>query len=214
VQKSIVLSRDWVTLLKAVSHFRKQAARLDRDDARLVIDFLFSFSYGPYRVAPYQVHGEVAELYRRLRALRPRAALEIGTAWGGTLFLATLACRPPALVISLDLPDGPYSVGGSSLWQGRFMRLAFARAAQKLVFIRGNSQDATNVQAVRRLVEPIAGLDYCFIDGDHTYAGVKKDWDIYSAWVKAGGLVALHDILPHPKYPDVCVWQLWDEIVA
>ena len=210
----VAFSRNLVTMLRAVRRFRTQVERIDPANAPAVIDFLFSFAYEHYRVAPYQVRSEVTELYRRLRSLRPRAALEIGTAWGGTLFLATLACPSRALIISLDLPDGPYNVGGSSVWHARFMRLAFARAGQRLVFIRGSSQDRANVQAVSRLTEPFGGLDYCFIDGDHTYAGVKKDWETYGPMVKPGGVVAFHDILPHPKYPEVGVWQLWDEIAS
>jgi len=36
-------------------------------------------------------------------------------------------------------------------------------------------------------------LDFIFIDGDHSYEGIKKDWDIYSGKVKVGGVIALHD---------------------
>jgi predicted O-methyltransferase YrrM len=36
-------------------------------------------------------------------------------------------------------------------------------------------------------------LDMVFIDGDHSYEGVKKDFEIFSKKVKAKGYLALHD---------------------
>jgi hypothetical protein len=32
-----------------------------------------------------------------------------------------------------------------------------------------------------------------FIDGDHSYEGIKTDWILWSPLVKTGGIVALHD---------------------
>jgi len=43
-------------------------------------------------------------------------------------------------------------------------------------------------------------LDVVFIDGDHSYAGTKADWEAYSKKVKIGGLILFHDAL---AYPDV-----------
>jgi predicted O-methyltransferase YrrM len=37
--------------------------------------------------------------------------------------------------------------------------------------------------------------DFLFIDGDHTYQGVKQDFQMYSPLVKKGGIVAFHDIV-------------------
>lgn len=36
-------------------------------------------------------------------------------------------------------------------------------------------------------------IDFLFIDGDHKYEGVKKDWDLFSPLLKKGSLVAFHD---------------------
>lgn len=36
-------------------------------------------------------------------------------------------------------------------------------------------------------------IDVLFIDGDHSYEGVKDDWDNFSPLVKAGGIVYFHD---------------------
>jgi predicted O-methyltransferase YrrM len=36
-------------------------------------------------------------------------------------------------------------------------------------------------------------IDFLFVDGDHSYAGVKADWDAWTSHLAPGGHVALHD---------------------
>lgn len=58
-------------------------------------------------------------------------------------------------------------------------------------FLRGNSQDGSTV-----FPEP---LDVLYIDGDHTYEGVKADYELHAPMVKPGGVIFFHDpaIWPH-----------------
>ena len=58
-------------------------------------------------------------------------------------------------------------------------------------------------------------LDFLVIDGDHRYAGVRRDFDLWSPLVKKGGFVALHDIVPHKKLGNTCeVDRFWRELKA
>ncbi|MDI1253507.1 MAG: class I SAM-dependent methyltransferase [Thermomonas sp.] len=41
-------------------------------------------------------------------------------------------------------------------------------------------------------------MDLIFIDADHSYKSVKRDWDEWSPKVKVGGRLALHDSQPMP----------------
>jgi predicted O-methyltransferase YrrM len=42
------------------------------------------------------------------------------------------------------------------------------------------------------------GIDFIFIDGDHSYEGFERDWNDWSAKVKTNGIIALHDTaVPH-----------------
>jgi hypothetical protein len=36
-------------------------------------------------------------------------------------------------------------------------------------------------------------IDFLWIDGDHRYKEVKKDFDLWSPFVRAGGIIAFHD---------------------
>jgi predicted O-methyltransferase YrrM len=44
-------------------------------------------------------------------------------------------------------------------------------------------------------------LDFVFIDGDHSAAAVRSDFQLIAPWVKTGGLIAFHDLIP--EYPGV-----------
>jgi predicted O-methyltransferase YrrM len=38
-----------------------------------------------------------------------------------------------------------------------------------------------------------ATVDFIFIDGDHSYEGIRKDWQLYADKLRPGGIMALHD---------------------
>jgi predicted O-methyltransferase YrrM len=125
--------------------------------------------------------------------------LEIGTAKGGSLLAFTRLCAPDAHIVSVDLPRGPFG-GGYPLWKVPLYK-AFARPGQQLDLVRGDSHSATTFAQVQSL---LAGreLDFLFIDGDHSYEGVRSDLETYTSLMRSGGLIALHDIAaPHPGRP-------------
>ena len=55
-------------------------------------------------------------------------------------------------------------------------------------------------------------LDFLFIDGDHTYEGVRKDFEMYGKLVVKGGVIAFHDIVPGPPESVGGVPKFWNEI--
>ena len=46
-------------------------------------------------------------------------------------------------------------------------------------------------------------IDVLFIDGDHSYEGVKKDFLNYSDFVRSNGLIILDDFNINGKYPGI-----------
>jgi len=175
-----------------------------------VINFAYSFGSLGINVKPNQVKEEISELLRVLKDLNPEALLEIGTANGGTLFLLTQVAGPDAAVISVDLPGGRFG-GGYPVWKIPLYKSFTKYGSQKIYLLRADSHDPKTLKAI----EEILGgeeLDFLFIDGDHTYEGVKKDFETYGKLVRIGGIIAFHDIVPSPEEFVGGVPKFWHEI--
>jgi len=176
------------------------------DDA---LNFAFSFKFLGINLKPAQVKEEIKELLRLIRKHRLETILEIGTERGGTLFLFARVSSPDAKIISIDLPSGRFG-GGYPEWRIPFYE-SFAMHEQKIRLIREDSHAHVTFKRVEKILEG-RKLDFLFIDGDHTYSGVKRDFEMYSMLVRKGGIIAFHDICPHPPESECEVNQLWCEI--
>lgn len=192
--RSLAILRCWRDLAEAKEG--KEVLKL--------VDFVYS-----HTIVPMQIRSELMELAEIIAALKPVRALEIGTARGGTLFLLCRLAAARATVISVDLPHGDFGAGYSPLRIPLYKR--FAGPGQTLHLIRADSHRTDTLQRVTNILraEP---LDYLFIDGDHTYEGVKRDFQMYSPLVRKGGRVVFHDIAPHPQGLGGEVPRFWSEI--
>jgi predicted O-methyltransferase YrrM len=177
------------------------------EGAESIIDHSFNSANGLIR--PGQVRSEILGLARRVQRLQPRTVVEIGTATGGTLFIWCALAHPEATIASIDLPGGIHG-GGYPFWK-TILYKRFASTNQRLHLLRGDSHSAA---MLGELKERLAGqpVDFLFIDGDHTYAGVKQDFEMYSPLVRKGGLIAFHDICLHPPALDCHVDEFWNEL--
>ncbi len=170
---------------------------------------LVEFALGNHFFEAWQVADELNALGEILAVRHPECAMEIGTARGGTLFILTRLASPHATIVSVDLPEGQFGGGYSAQHQWFYQR--FARRGQRLHLLRGDSH-SDGMQA--RVEAAIGGqsLDYLFIDGDHSYPGVKSDFEMYGPMVRKGGLIAFHDIVEGPPETVGGVPQFWREI--
>ena len=173
------------------------------------VDFAFSFNCLGVSIKPSQVMYEIAKLLELIAELKPKTVLEIGTAGGGTLFLFTRVADPEAKIISIDLPGGPFG-GGYPKWKIPLYK-SFSRGGQKIYLIRRDSHDPQTLEEVKRILSG-ERVDFLFIDGDHSYEGVKKDFKIYSPLLRKGGIIAFHDIVPGPPENVGGVPVFWNEI--
>jgi predicted O-methyltransferase YrrM len=169
----------------------------------------FPLSYFGWAVRPGQLKEEIIGLLKVLAKRRPKVILEIGTASGGTLFLFARASSPDGVIISVDLPGGRFG-GGYPEWKIPFYK-SFAIHEQKIFLIREDSHALSTLDTVKTVLEE-RRLDFLPIDGDHTYDGVKMDFEMYSKFVSKGGMIAFHDICPHPPETGCEVNKLWCEI--
>ncbi len=193
----------------ALEQLRGLETQLGAPQTRLAVPFLFR-AHGLYKsIRPMQSQFEIGELYHTILARKPKVVLEIGTCHGGTLYLWCQAADPQATLISIDLPEGEFG-GGYAAARTEFYR-SFGGPGQQLHFLRADSHAAETARQVQQLLgsQPI---DFLFIDGDHTYAGVKRDFELYSPFVAKSGLIALHDIVSRADEPRIEVWKFWQEL--
>ena len=77
------------------------------------------------------------------------------------------------------------------------------------------SPDNHSIEVFNRVKQILNGrqLDVLFIDGDHSYQGVKQDFILYSELVRKGGIIGMHDILRSAVHEQAgCfVHDFWDE---
>jgi predicted O-methyltransferase YrrM len=176
-----------------------QDGRRDIRSLEELFDFVNSFNYRGISITSWQKKVEIISLLSLVDQMEPRKVAEIGTATGGTLFMLTQVAAPDATIVSVDLPGGSFGGESSSIggryprWRTRLYR-GFARDDQTVHVMRADSHAASTVDALRSRLD--GELDFLFLDGDHSYEGVVRDFELYSPLVREGGLVAFHDIAP------------------
>ncbi|HNQ77828.1 MAG TPA: class I SAM-dependent methyltransferase [Acidobacteriota bacterium] len=156
-----------------------------------------------------QVPAELTSFLNMVRKNPPCRLLEIGTAKGGTLYMLSRVASDDAKIISLDMPGGRFGCG-YSFWSIPLYK-AFATGKQRVELVRADSHDPATLEKIKKILKG-EKLDLLFIDGDHSYDGVKKDFEMYSPLVRKGGLIAFHDIVPHPQEPQCQVNRFWKEV--
>lgn len=130
-----------------------------------------------------------------------RSALEIGSRFGETARLIALSMPVGSRIICLDYginPPIPSEVDFLSSCRGR---LATLTGYETRLIVADSHDPQTQAE-----VSQYAPFDLCFIDGDHSYEGVKLDWKMYGRMAR---IVAFHDILRERDYGP---WKLWSEL--
>jgi predicted O-methyltransferase YrrM len=130
---------------------------------------------------------ELAILVRH--AAGSNVIVEIGTLEGKTAVAMARATR--GRVYSID----PFFSGRLGIGYGEIIaRVARRRAGvRNLQFIKAFSYDAAPSFA--------ESIDMVFIDADHSYEAVRRDWADWTPKVRPGGIVAMHDTRIAPIAP-------------
>jgi predicted O-methyltransferase YrrM len=169
----------------------------------------FTFNNCAVLIGPTQVQSEVSELLEIINRMKPEVILEIGTANGGTLFLFSHVASESATIVSIDLPGGRFG-GGYPSWRTRLYE-SFALPGQRIYALRADSHKRETLEQVKAIIDG-REIDFLFIDGDHTYEGVKSDFEMYSPLVRKGGIIAFHDIVPGGRESVGGVPKFWNEV--
>lgn len=154
---------------------------------------------------------ELELLCQFLEGKNAESILEIGTGRGGTLWLWHHLAGNKT-VISIDLWGGDFGGGPSPEDMERIENWLDKR--QNTFIGNRDSHKEETVAEVKEALQSVGAekLDILYIDGDHAYEGVKKDFEMYSPVVTPGGFIIFHDILEHPPELNCHVKEFWDEI--
>ncbi len=172
------------------------------------VDFSLSFNYLGISVNPVQQRQEITELLELLERHEVKRLLEIGTDRGGTLFLFSRVASEDAKIVSMNMPWSTLNAYCMKYRNQVYEKFAHDRQTIDLLVL--NSHEKESVAKVKELVG--GRLDFLFIDGDHSYNGVKMDFEMYSPLVKKGGIIAFHDIAENRGQKSASVKEYWNEI--
>ena len=187
------------------------AKKIERFNSNNIEEIMnFTFNTLGETIRPEQIKNEFRELLNLINHIELNNILEIGTANGGSLFSFCKLASNDATIISIDLPHGMFG-GGYPDWKTPIYNF-FKSGKQKLFLLREDSHSVVTSNKVETILNG-KKLDFLFLDGDHTYEGIKKDFNMYSALVKKGGIIAFHDIAPNGIEERVGgVPEFWNEI--
>ena len=156
-----------------------------------------------------QKPAELAALLQFMKGAVLNTVVEIGTASGGVFFVLCKVADNNATLISIDDGEGRYGDTKLAITEEELRR--YGKDGQTIHAIRKDSHmDLTK----GKLLKLLNGrqIDLLFIDGDHTYEGVKKDYAMYSTLVKENGFIVFHDICQHDPEKKCEVDKFWKEL--
>ncbi len=138
-----------------------------------------------------QFYPQFSAFFEIAKALSPLSTvIEVGGSFGGSFYLFGGLSDSPMQMINVDLckprrqAQCLVKVCEALKCQGHDVHL-----------IRGDSQKPEVISQVRAALSG-READLVFIDADHSYEGVKTDFQNYGQMVREGGIIAFHDVCP------------------
>lgn len=148
-------------------------------------------------------HDDLKVLLPLVAKIQPKNILEIGT-WKGYSAETWIKSFSPQIFITLEIDPKPEDAIEIEGYDYRWKTNSHPE-----------SKEIGVIPAIPLPFKAVKeGIDFLFIDGDHSEAGVCLDFQMYSPLVRKGGIIVFHDVVytsPDPLYP-VMVKPLWDKL--
>jgi len=152
--------------------------------------------------------------YALISNLKPKRVLCIGSTKGFIPAICALACKENAKghVDFVDAgydKDDPNHWGGIGFWKkiNPDKHFSFPALSAWITTHIMKSDQFARLGTKRK-------WQYIYIDADHSYEGVKKDYKIFWPRLEKGGFMVFHDVLlrQHPEFDNFGVWKFWNEM--
>lgn len=156
---------------------------------------------------------EIETLAAIMASLRCASYLEIGSRFGDSFYYLSSRLGAGGLAVSVDLPGSVWGNEKSEPYLLAAVKaLKSTRHGVNASALLGDSRDPQIIaEAASR-----GPFDAVFIDGDHSFEGVRADWESYRPLARK--LVAFHDIAadrqPGKKGSKFGVGKLWRKLKA
>ena len=139
-------------------------------------------------------------LFGLVHAMRPTVCVEIGSARGQSACYIGMALKRMnhGHLYAIDPHETTAwnDVDPGDTYAELRRNLRAAGVDGRVTIVRSYSSDAAKDWTLP--------IDLLFIDGDHSYDGVRRDWDLFAHHVREFGLVVFHDTLwerrPDPNW--------------
>ncbi len=138
--------------------------------------------------------------------------IEIGSAWGGSFHL--WASIISGIKISIDLPSNlncgispwpPVVTEDTMKQRGNIWSSWF----EDVFSVIGSSCNEDTINQTKNILDG-KKVDFLYIDADHSYDAVLRDYNNYKQFVRQDGWIGFHDI--HLSSSPYNLVQLWEEI--
>jgi hypothetical protein len=153
--------------------------------------------------------------YAIIRNTKPKRVLCIGSRRGYIPALCALACKENQIG-HVDFVDASYDENmpdknwsGTGFWNTKesLHHFDIVNVSSWITLYKTTTTEFAKQFSKRK-------YDYIYIDGDHSYDGVRRDYEYFWPRVKLGGFCVFHDIVAHGYLGKgkFGVWKFWKEL--
>lgn len=146
--------------------------------------------------------------YALVRNLRCRRVLVVGSQRGFVPAVCGVACRDQGFG-SVDFVDAGYSDSDRDSWGG----VGVWQSATPEYWAPIGCQSVIRIHACRlEDFSPESAYSYCYVDADHSYEGVRRDFEFCDRALEPGGIMSFHDVSVERsgKWGEFGVRRFWE----
>lgn len=153
--------------------------------------------------------------YSLIRNLRPERVLVVGSQKGYIPAICALACKHEKKGV-VHFVDAGYELEDEDSWGGigiwKKVDSSYWEPLGVEEFITLHNMPTEEFE--RKMGDHKFG--YIYIDGDHSYEGVKRDFELFWEHLEVGGFMSFHDVLvdKETKYGKCGVKKFWEELIG